>query len=258
MDYEDFILSVDSPVMRGIDRAIAVLWYAKRVHELEGMTAREVTTLLEQKCGHPRQNVSRLDAQLKEDKRVARHGRGGWRLHPRTLLAMNEKYSSFIEAPKTPKTINSGSVIPSELIHETRRSYLIRVAEQINASYDYGLYDCAAVMARRLLETLIIEVYEQQGRAGEIKHSASGYFFTFDELIQVASKDHALNLGRDTIKALTENKRLGDQSAHNRRFTARRGDIDSLKQGLRIAVEELVHLCGFSSEVVRNEPAEAN
>lgn len=256
MDYADFILTIDSPAMRGIDRAIAVLWYAKRAHELEGMTTREVTALLEQKCGHPRQNVSRLDAQLKEDKRVARHGRSGWRLHPRATIAMNEKYSAIVEAPKASKALGAGSVIPSELVRDTRRSYLIRVVEQINVSYDHGLYDCAAVMARRLLETLIIEVYEQQGRTSEIKQSTSGYFFTFDDLIQVASKDHALNLSRDTIKALTENKRLGDQSAHNRRFTARCSDIDLLKQGLRIAVEDLLHLCGFSSDLFSDEPAE--
>ena len=258
MDYADFILSLNTPATRGVDRAIAVLWYAKRVHGLEGMTTREVTTLLEEKCGHPRQNVSRLDTQLKEDKRVARYGRSGWRLHPRAMLAMNEKYSTTIEIPNVSKTMGAGSVIPSDLIRETRRSYLIRVAEQINVSYDHGLYDCTAVMARRLLETLIIEVYEQKGRASEIKHSTNGYFFAFDDLIQFASKDHALNLGRDTIKTLTENKRLGDQSAHNRRFTARRGDVDVLKQGLRIAVEELLHLCSFSPDANIDKSAEVN
>jgi hypothetical protein len=43
------------------------------------------------------------------------------------------------------------------------------VVEQINKSYDIELWDCCAVMCRRLLETLIIEVYEKLGRANEIK-----------------------------------------------------------------------------------------
>jgi hypothetical protein len=36
-------------------------------------------------------------------------------------------------------------------------------------SYDATLWDCTAVMCRRLLETSIIEVYEKLGRAPEFK-----------------------------------------------------------------------------------------
>ena len=35
-----------------------------------------------------------------------------------------------------------------------------KVLSQINGSYDCALFDCTAVMCRRLLETLIIEAYE--------------------------------------------------------------------------------------------------
>ena len=42
------------------------------------------------------------------------------------------------------------------------RGYLERIAYQLNASYDHYLYDCCAVMCRRILETLIIEIYEKE------------------------------------------------------------------------------------------------
>ena len=245
MNYSDFISSIDSSSTRGIDRAVAVLWYARRAHEIQGLTTREVASILEHDCGHPRQNATRLETQLKADKRVVRYGASGWRLHPKAMVSLDDDYGVRVDQFNK-NTINIKDIIPIEVIQQTRRNYLVRVVEQVNESYRCGLYDCTAVMARRLLENLIIEVYEGKGRSSEIKQK-NGYFLSFEDLIIYASKDSTLNLSRETTKALAETKRLGDQCAHNRRFSARHGDIDNLKQGLRIAAEELVHLCGFSA-----------
>ena len=52
-------------------------------------------------------------------------------------------------------------------------------------------------------------------------------------------------IGRNSIKALPDIKAKGDLSAHNRRFNATKSDVDSIKSGLRIVVEELVHLINY-------------
>jgi hypothetical protein len=99
-------------------------------------------------------------------------------------------------------------------------------------------------MCRRLLETLIIETYERAGRANEIK-GADGHFMMLNALIAFLERDNSVHLGRNAAKGLKDFKQLGDLSAHNRRFNARRNDIDRIRDGLRVAVEELLHLSGL-------------
>jgi integrase len=139
--------------------------------------------------------------------------------------------------PGAPK--NTGSVIPLSLA--TTRGYLDRVVLQLNASYDAQLYDCCAVMCRRLLETLIIEVYEHCGRAAEVK-GADGNFLMLNGLVSFFEKDTTFNVGRSGMKGLRDFKTLGDLSAHSRRFNAQKEDIDRVRDGLRVVVEELIHL----------------
>lgn len=134
----------------------------------------------------------------------------------------------------------SDSVLPRELFINTR-GYLEKVVHQINGSYDYGFYDSCAVMCRRLGETLIIEIYETQGRATEIK-GADDNFLMLNGLLGVLHKDQSIHLGRNAKRGLNDLKDLGDKSAHNRRFNARQPDIDNVKSDLRTAVEELLHL----------------
>jgi hypothetical protein len=96
-------------------------------------------------------------------------------------------------------------------------------------------------MCRRLLETLIIEVYEHCGRASEIK-GTDGHFLMLNGLATFFESDKAFNMSRNGLKGLRDFKNLGDLSAHNRRFNARKEDIDRVRDGLRVAVEEFVHL----------------
>jgi hypothetical protein len=96
-------------------------------------------------------------------------------------------------------------------------------------------------MCRRLLETLIIEVYEFPGEADQIK-GHDGHFLTFNGLITHITGDRDLDLGRNAVQPLRDHKALGNQSARNRRFNAQVNDIGRVRDGLRVAAEELLHL----------------
>jgi hypothetical protein len=126
---------------------------------------------------------------------------------------------------------------------EGTRGYIERVGEQINKSFDGGLYDCCAVMCRRLLETLLIEIYEHAGRATEIKDK--GHYLGLAELVTFIENDTQITLSRLSMKALKDFKRLGDLSAHNRRYNARASDIEPLRDGLRLVTEEMLHIAGL-------------
>ncbi len=98
--------------------------------------------------------------------------------------------------------------------------------------------------ARRLLETLIIEVYEGHAIADNIKNAA-GDFLYLGDLVDRCLQESAWNLGRNTKRAMPKLKDIGDKSAHSRRYLAHRGDIDPLLADIRTVVQELVFLAGF-------------
>ncbi|WP_420398686.1 hypothetical protein [Flagellimonas sp.] len=142
---------------------------------------------------------------------------------------------------RTPKPSNN--LFPLTLFENTR-GYLEKVAEQAIICYDSGVYDASLVMIRKALETLIIEVFEKYGISDDIK-DADGNFFMLGTLIDRFQSRTEWNLGREVKKALPKIKALGDRSAHNRRFVAKKPDIDAVKTELRLVFEELVHLADF-------------
>lgn len=98
-------------------------------------------------------------------------------------------------------------------------------------------------MCRRLLETLIIEAYEAHKCEQELKNS-DGYYLMFSGLLARVEGSNQLNVGRNALKGLKHFKKIGDLSAHNRRFNATKPDLDSIQSDLRIASEDLLHIAG--------------
>lgn len=135
-------------------------------------------------------------------------------------------------------------VFPLSLLSKTRRGYLIAVGRQMNGCFESGWYDACAVMMRRLLETVIIEAFEAKKLDVKIKDS-QGEFFQLTALISASLSENAWNLSRNTKKALPKLRDVGHQSAHSRRFTAQKSDIEKIQPDCRVAVEEFLQLAGL-------------
>src|SRR5208283_6015459 len=97
--------------------------------------------------------------------------------------------SEGLPSPKQP-------VLPFALVKGTR-GYIERIVHQINGSYAGGWYDAAAVMIRRLTETLIIETFERCGIDSKIK-DGQGDFLYLRDLIDRTLAETSWNLGRNT------------------------------------------------------------
>ena len=118
------------------------------------------------------------------------------------------------------------------------------MCRQLNGCFQFGYFDAAAVMLRRLLETLIIEAYEHLGRTVEIK-DGGGNFLMMKDLVDRAcgDKGHAgLNLGRDTKNTLRDAREVGNFSAHSRRYNATATDLTKMQSGVRVTVQDLIHV----------------
>lgn len=232
----EFIREISKKRISTIDRAVAVLWFYGLHNDNTGLSIKEVAQYIEQ-AGCAKQNVTTIKQLFRRDKRVIKGTGETYLLRPEASAKLNEKYLHLIKAKPL---IKCDAVLPTDLFVNAK-GYTKKVVLQLNASYLYSLFDCCAVMCRRLLETLIIETYEALNRADEIKNH-DGHYLMFSGLAGYIEQDKNIHLGRNTIKGLKSFKRLGDLSAHNRRFNARKTDIDQIKSDLRISCEELLHL----------------
>lgn len=137
------------------------------------------------------------------------------------------------------------NLITLDIIKNTR-GYIEKIATQACVCYDMGLYDGCLVMVRKVLETLIIEAFERYSISDKIK-GKDGNFLYLSELIPALLSESKWNISRNATQSIPKIKKLGDLSAHNRRFLAKKDDIDKIKDDLRIVIEELVHLIDYSN-----------
>jgi hypothetical protein len=140
----------------------------------------------------------------------------------------------------TPVVDMTAAYIPKEIWDGTR-NYIEKVAVQLCGCWEDHYYDAAAVMLRRLAETLVIEAYERLGRDHEIK-DRDGNFFMLGALVDKACGNPGLNLGREAKAGLIEIKEHGDRFAHNRRINAVRPELERLRHKARVVVEELINI----------------
>lgn len=144
-----------------------------------------------------------------------------------------------------PRPVNpTNNYFPLELFDNTR-DYLKTIAKQAVSCYDQGLFDASSVMTRKLLEVLIIESFERFNISSKIKNASNGHFYFLSDLIDHFRAETAWNIGRNAKDSLASLKKMGDMSAHNRRYSAKKSDVDKLKDDLRIVLEELVHLIDY-------------
>jgi hypothetical protein len=155
-------------------------------------------------------------------------------------LVCHSKLSPVLESMAANPVPATEQVLPLAVVRNTRR-YLEIVVLQANGCYEHQWFDACSVMIRKLIEILIIEVYEARGGDAEIK-DPNGDFLMLSKLVDKILAEKSWNLARDTKRALPMIKSLGDHSAHNRRYVSTRDDVDKILPGLRVIADDLLHL----------------
>lgn len=140
-----------------------------------------------------------------------------------------------------PVTFTSNAIIDSNLFNGTR-GYFKKLVYQINVSYNSSCYDACALLIRKLVELLIEDIYESQGRINDIVDPRNNQLLGLGKLISILVADSHWKLNRYVEDGLDLIKTQGDKSAHNRRYNARKSDIDKVQPFLRDISEELLYL----------------
>jgi len=169
-------------------------------------------------------------------------GKKGFKLRARSGDVVRERLPNIFSAP-TPQVNAEGGYLDREVWRDSR-GYIEKVCFQLNGCYQFGFYDAGSVMVRRVVETLIIEAFEHLNRETEIKDSENNYFM-LGELASRAIDARGLTLGREAKTALKDIKKIGDRSAHNRRYNAVKADLDEIRSGVRVVVDELMNIASL-------------
>ncbi len=221
------------------DRAVAFLYYYNVTQEYEERSVRDLATDLVDE-GFPRPNATRLRDDLRRDRRTVRGSRQDtFRLDVRHLGELETKYASHLRRKALPV---SDAIIPTDAVAGTR-AYLERLVAQINAAYDIGLYDACAVLCRRLMESLILEIYISRRRQTDVQQN--GVFLGLERLVTIVSADRDITLSRNSPRTMSDIKTIGDTAAHDRVYITQQQDIDDVKARYRRLINELLQLAGI-------------
>lgn len=135
-----------------------------------------------------------------------------------------------------------GTVLPDALF-SSLPSNVQSLCKQINASYENNLFDCTAVIMRRLLESLLVLSYQKAGIESDIMNG--NYHVTLDKIIKNAEQNVTLALSSNTKKDMALFKDLGNYSAHKIWYNCTQGDIKPHVLKYRAIIEELMYKSGL-------------
>lgn len=133
--------------------------------------------------------------------------------------------------------------IPFELYRGSREN-IERIADQINKSFCFGIYDGAAVLMRRLVEMLLILAFQVINQEDRIR-GPDGNYMQLSQIINEAVQNKVLDLSRNAKTYLGLFKEKGDLSAHNPFHVTFKKDLELLQLKFRHLVQELLYKAGI-------------
>ncbi len=143
----------------------------------------------------------------------------------------------------TPDTSWRDDMLPFELYKGTTL-IIERVADQINKSFHFGIYDGCAVLMRRFIEMLLILTFKNFNVENEIL-DASGEYFHLSLIIKKATANITIHLSRNAKEYLGIFRDKGDLSAHNPFHHALKKDLELVQPKFRHLVQELLSKSGI-------------
>jgi hypothetical protein len=190
----------------------------------------------------PRPNISRLLGRIRSSRQFVKGSANGeFKLHALTLDELQAQFPGL--RAESEEVVSTDTILPHS-IYESTRGFIESLAKQINASYEYNIFDGCAVLMRRLLEVLLILAYEHLGIESDIQDS-SGNYVTLEKIIANAKSNSKLRLSRDSKAVLEEFRQIGNFSAHKIYYNCRRTDLTRVTTSYRATIEELLYKAGI-------------
>jgi len=139
--------------------------------------------------------------------------------------------------------ISDDLILPRPL-YENTRGFIESLSKQINASYEFNIFDGCAVLMRRLLEILLILSYEHLKIEAAIQ-DPHGNYLMLERIANDAKSNKVLKLSRDAKSVLDDFRTIGNFSAHKIYYNCRRSDLKKIAVHYRATIEELLYKSGI-------------
>jgi hypothetical protein len=222
--------------------AVSLIWYLQHMEGAAEVSASKAAKLIHDLALRGQVNTSRLAGRLAQHSDIVRgKAANTFKIKLSELAKLTEEFEPLLNRPK-PRV--EPHVVSKDEFAQVARKYLLAMIEQINGCYQFGFYDGCAVMCRRLMETLLIEVFEHNSAGAKIK--AQGEYVGLRDIIAQAKSGHHFKLQRGTADVMEAIKLLGDTAAHSRMYITKQQDIDDVRFKFRKMISELLHLAGMS------------
>lgn len=208
-------------------------YYMQEVEGCSSFTASHIAQCFSELLIKPYSNIpSYLSAKSKGKPPTFLKNKDGYTLSKQAREQLIKELSFPVDIP------TSDALLDLSLV-DVAPYYIKGTAKQMAQCYECCLYDATLVLMRKLIETLIIECFERFGIDNTIKGD-NGDFLYLSDLIPKYLASSKWNASRNLDKSIKEVKKYGDLSAHNRRFQAKKSDIDAFKFELRQTIQEIV------------------
>ena len=230
-----YIQKISEKILKESTLAAALVWHISNANPEVDVEIDQIISIFKSSGLKSSVNKTRLLNTLKKERGIiiGAKKKNSFRCSLQFLDELEGKFSVDTEHSK-PKV--SYSFLAQDTFSSSR-SYLVKMCEQINGTYEYEFYDGCAVLLRRLMESLLIEVFEAQGQADLIKQS-DGNYKMLNGIIS-ALGGSTIRLARGIDKTMTDVKKVGDNAAHGRSHITKKNDINDLKIDYRKLISEL-------------------
>lgn len=189
-------------------------------------------------------NATRLKKNIAKDSRFIRaSSKDRVRLHARSIKELQQKYPTFATLSEE---IQANPVLIPDGIFDGPPTYIARLVQQINASFEQNIFDGCAVLMRRLLEILLIQSYVKIGIDNEIR-GPNDAFMLLEGISNNAKTNSTLSLSRSSKVNLDAFRTLGNFAAHRIEYSTRKFDIEKVAHEYRATVEELAYKSGHKN-----------
>lgn len=243
MNLDAFVESVDLLAKSETQKVKYLFYYFFKCEGLIEAGSPEVKHWFsELNLGQP--NVSRLTKNIRASSEFIRGSSPTtFRLHAKTIKSLTEELPGL--SVETEEIVSRSTILP-EVLYRTAnsRGYIVKLCEQINASYEHNLFDACAVLMRRLLEVLLIHSYQHRALESRIR-TPDGSFKELKAIVADATSTGGLALSRNTKACLDSFRQLGNFAAHKITYNTTRNDVKNIALDFRASVEELLYLAGL-------------
>jgi len=243
MDLAKYSIYVSLENKKEIDKCIFLGYYFSNTKEQVEFTIDDLLEYFDV-LHFSKPNVYRLKKNIQASRAfVNGKSKSTYKLHAKFISQLDSELIDF--KVKSEEIITDDTIIPESLYKGTR-GYIESLAMQINAAFEYNIFDGCAVLMRRLLEILLIHSYENLSIDSDIKDS-NGNYKMLNLIVVNAKSNTTLSLSRNTKETIEIFRTIGNFSAHKIFYNAKRKDISSISKEYRAVIEELLYKSGILS-----------